>query len=155
MRWYRELRRSCHSRCIYFACRSWNRNAWLGRIMCWSKLELPSIPFYPSMLTLGYRWRRCLAGPYRGRGAAGIGNVAVRMYARSGLDDKPLADWSHTSGQGISGGRRFISSGRSLTSKVNGRVFSCAKNDASKSIELWHKHFMKMRRKVAVRRFCN
>jgi hypothetical protein len=37
------------------------------------------------------------------------------MYARSGLDDKRLADWSHISDQGISGGRQLISSARSLT----------------------------------------
>lgn len=37
------------------------------------------------------------------------------MYARSGLDDKRLADWPHISDQGISGGRQLISSARSLT----------------------------------------
>lgn len=39
----------------------------------------------------------------------------MRMYARSGLYDKRLADWSHISDQGISGGRLSISSARSLT----------------------------------------
>ena len=37
------------------------------------------------------------------------------MYARSGLYDKRLADWSHISDQGFSGGRLSISSARSLT----------------------------------------
>jgi hypothetical protein len=39
MRRYRELRRSRHSRCIYFAGESRNRDAWLGRIMRWSELK--------------------------------------------------------------------------------------------------------------------
>ena len=43
MRRYRELRRSRHSRCIYFAGESRNRDAWLGRIMRWSKLEPASM----------------------------------------------------------------------------------------------------------------
>jgi hypothetical protein len=37
------------------------------------------------------------------------------MYARSGLDDKRLADWLHIPGQGISGERKSIFSVGSLT----------------------------------------
>ena len=38
--------------------------------------------------------------------------------------------------------------------EVNVRAFSCVKSVASKSIKLWHKHFMKMRMKVTVRYLC-
>jgi hypothetical protein len=41
------------------------------------------------------------------------------MYARSGLGDKRLADWSRISGQGTSGGRQLIFSAGSLTSRGN------------------------------------
>ena len=70
---------------------------------------------FPQGRLLGCCWRRCLVGSYRGGDAVGIGDVAVRMYARSGLDDKCLADWLHISGKGISGERQLIFSVGSLT----------------------------------------
>ena len=63
------------------------------------------------LLTLelsGCRWRGYMVGSYGRRGAVSIWTVAVRMYALSRLDDKRLADWSHTSDQGVSGGRQLI-----------------------------------------------
>lgn len=47
-----------------------------------------------------------LVGPKRRRGTIGIWNAVVRMYARLGRDNKRLANWSHTSCQGIVGERR-------------------------------------------------
>ena len=110
---------------------------------------------FPQGRLLGCCWRRCLVGSYRGGDAVGIRDVAVRVYARSGLDDKCLADWLLASGQGISGGRQLISSFFfRWPEEVNVRAFSCVKSAASKSIKLWHKHFMKMRMKVTVRYLC-
>jgi hypothetical protein len=118
MRRHRELRCRCHSRCIYFTGESWNRDAWFGRIMCWSKLKLPFIRTPPQGRLLGCHWRGRLVGSYRGRGSAGNGNVAMRMYTRTGFDNKCLADWSHIAGQGNTGEQEIIVSvGSSTDSK--------------------------------------
>jgi hypothetical protein len=52
MRRYRELRRSRHSRCIYFTGESWNRDAWLGRVMRWSKLKPASMLIFSQDRTI-------------------------------------------------------------------------------------------------------
>jgi hypothetical protein len=56
----------------------------------------------------GRGWGGRLVGPKRRRGAIGIWNVVVRIYARIGRDDKRLANWSHTSSQGIVGERQGV-----------------------------------------------
>lgn len=56
----------------------------------------------------GRDWGGCLVGPKRRRGAIGIWNVAMRVYARIGRDDQCLADWSRASIQGIDGERQRV-----------------------------------------------
>lgn len=156
MRRYRELRRSRHSRCIYFTGESWNRDAWLGRIMRWSKLKPASMLIFSQdrtirlLLDTMFGWilpmkRRswhpecCCAHVYP-------------LWARRQAFGRLVAYFQprHFRCAAIDFLCSFVD-----PQDVNGRVFSYAKSDASKSIKLWHKHFVKMRMKVAVRRLCN
>jgi hypothetical protein len=71
-------------------------------------------PYYLLILVLphnqlsGRDWGGCLVGSKRRRGAIGIWNVVMRMYARIGRDDQCLADWSRPSIQGIDGERQGV-----------------------------------------------
>jgi ribonuclease PH len=80
----------------------------LGLVVSCAGVSLHHLPILvtPHDEQSGRDWRGCLVGSERGRGAIGIWNVAMCMYARIGRDDQCLADWSRASIQGIDGERQ-------------------------------------------------